>query len=108
LGFQLAVSIGFKPTGGAGAADYSLSLAVTNTGDNLSVRWNRQAAPVRAAQSGVLEIEDGNSGKSVNLDEAQLQNGSIIYKNSSDTVRFRLVVYPKTGVSVTETIEWRQ
>jgi hypothetical protein len=106
LGFQLALSIGFKPTGGAGAPDYSLSLSVTNTGDNLSVKWNRQAPPVRAAQSGLLEIEDGNSTKSVDLDAAQLQNGSIIYRNSSDTVRFRLVVYPKTGVSVTETVEW--
>jgi hypothetical protein len=108
LGFQLGLSIGFKGTGGAGAPDYSLSLAVTNTGDNLNVRWNRQAPPVRAARSGLLEIEEGNSTKSVDLDVAQLQNGSIIYRNSSDTVRFRLVVYPKTSVSISETVEWRQ
>lgn len=104
------------------AADFSLGLSVAKaedtpvvdggapkeTGFNLSVKWDGQAAAVRAARRGVLEIEDGKYTKSVDLDGPQLRNGNIIYRNSSSTVRFRLTVYPQTRISVTETAEWKQ
>ena len=71
-------------------------------------RWNRSAPAIRAAQKGLLEIEDGGYAKPVDLDQAHLQNGSIIYRHSSNTVRFRLIVYENTRLTVTETLEWRQ
>jgi hypothetical protein len=86
---------------------FLLGLSVSRSDDNLSVRWDREAPAIRAAARGALEIEDGTYIKSVELDTAQLKNGSIIYRNSSGDVRFRLVVYPKDRVSVAETIEWR-
>jgi hypothetical protein len=88
--------------------DFSLGLSVTRSDDNLSVRWDRDAAAIHAASRGVLEIEDGSYTKSVDLDPAQLNNGSIIYRNSSGAVRFRLVVYPKPRVSVTEIVDWKK
>ena len=107
LGFQAALTMGARGSSGA-AQDFSLSLSVTKNEDNLSVKWNRQSPAIRAAQKGVLEIEDGGETKPVDLDPAQLQNGTLIYRNSSNTVRFRLTVYPQARVSVTETMQWTQ
>jgi hypothetical protein len=108
LGFQAAMIVGSRTSGGGDPRDVSLALSVAKTDDNLSVKWDRGATAIRTAQRGLLEIEDGGSTKSVDLDTSQLKNGSILYRNSSSTVRFRLVVYPAARVSVTETMEWRQ
>lgn len=105
LGLLISLSVGPKPNGGAG--DYSLGLTVTKEGANLSVKWNRDAAAIKVAQKGVLEIDDGGYTKPVDLDAAQLRNGSILFTNSSGTVRFRLIVYPQARVSVIETMEWK-
>lgn len=107
LGFLAALTMGPRAAGGS-TQDFSLGLAVSKTDDNLSVKWDRQASAIRNSQRGVLEIEDGSYTKSVDLDTAQLQNGSIIYRNSSNTVRFRLVVYPSARLSLIETMEWKQ
>ncbi len=107
LGMMIALTR--SPGGSHGdAQDFSLGLSISKTDDNLSVKWDRQAPAIHAAQRGVLEIEDGSYTKSVDLDTAQLQNGSIIYRNSSGTVRFRLVVYPRARVSVVESAEWKR
>jgi len=90
------------------ATDFSLGLMVTRADDNLTVKWNRDAAAVRSAQKGLLEIEDGAYAKPVDLDQAHLQSGSIVYRNSSNTVHFRLMVYLNGRLTVTENIEWRQ
>jgi hypothetical protein len=108
LGFQLALGLGPRGAASAAGTDFSLGLTVTRAEDNLSVRWNRSAPAIRSAQKGLLEIEDGGYAKPVDLDQAHLQNGSIIYRHSSNTVRFRLIVYENTRLTVTETLEWRQ
>lgn len=107
LGFQAALTMGGKVPG-AGAPEFSLGLTVTKEGSNLSVRWDRDASAIKAAQKGVLEIEDGGYTKPVELDAAQLRNGSILFTNSSGTVRFRLIVYPQARVSVMQTMEWKE
>ena len=105
LGLMIALTRG---PGHSEASDFSLGLKVVKADENLSVKWDRSAAAVRAAQRGVLEIEDGKFTKSVDLDAAMLSSGSLIYRNSSATVRFRLTVCPRSRVSVTETAEWGQ
>ena len=107
LGYQAALTRAAK-SAAIKAEDFSLSLAVTRVQDNLTVKWSRDAAVVRAATRAVLEIEDGKFSKPVELDAAHLQSGSMIYRNSSDTVRFRLSVYLNARLSVTETLEWKQ
>jgi hypothetical protein len=107
LGFQAALTMGPKAAGG-GTQDYSLGLTVTKEGGNLSVKWDREAPAIKAAQKGVLEIEDGGYTKPVDLDAAQLRNGSILFTNSSGTVRFRLIVYPQARVSVVQVMDWRE
>jgi hypothetical protein len=106
LGFQAALTMGPKAAG-SGTSDFSLGLTVTKDGDNLSVKWDREASAVKAAERGVLEIEDGGLTKPVELDVAQLRNGSILLAHSSGTVRFRLTVYPEARLSVVQTMEWK-
>ena len=107
LGFQAALTMGGRTTNAA-TIDYSLGLTVNREGTNLSVKWNRDAPAIKAAQKGVLEIEDAGYTKPVDLDAAQLRNGSVIFTNSSKTVRFRLIVYPQASVSVIQTLEWKE
>lgn len=107
VGFQAALSFGSRGSSIA-ATDFSLGLTVNKVDDNLSVKWDRQSPAVKTALKGLLEIEDSGYTKPVDLDTAQLQNGALIYRSSTGTVRFRLTVYPKARVSVTETMEWKQ
>jgi hypothetical protein len=106
LGYQAAVNMGSRAAAGS-PQDYLLSLSVMKTGGNLTVKWDGQSAAVRAAPRGLLEIDDSGYTKSVQLDAAQLQNGSLIYRNSTKTVHFRLTVYPKARLSIVETLDWR-
>ena len=89
-----------------GVSDFALSLAAERTGENLTVRWNPSARAILSANNAVLEIDDGGETKHVELDRASLSNGSMLYHNASDKIRFRLVVNLSSGLSVTEALEW--
>jgi hypothetical protein len=107
LGYQLALTLGARASDQSGQ-DFSLSLSAKKNGDNLSVTWSRESPAVRSARKGLLEIDEGGYTKPVDLDVAQLQNGGLIYHNTSNAVRFRLTVYPQGRVSVVETLDWKQ
>ena len=107
LGYELALTVGAHAAASAGQ-DLSLSLSVKKSGDNLRVSWSRLSPAVRSAQRGLLEIDDGGYTRPVALDAAQLQNGSLIYRSVSNSVRFRMTVFPQARVSVVETLEWKQ
>jgi len=107
LGYELALTVGARAAAVA-VEDLSLSLSVNKSGDNLRVSWSRVSPAVRYAQRGLLEIDDGGYTRPVTLDAAQLQNGSLIYRSVSDSVRFRMTVFPQARVSVVETLEWKR
>jgi hypothetical protein len=106
LGFQAATSMVLRPRV-TDWPDFSLGLKAAKTGDNLKVEWNPESPQIRSAQRGVLEIQDGTYSKPVDLDTALLQNGAIIYRNVSNVVHLRLIVYLNPRLSVTETLDWR-
>jgi len=106
LGFEVGLTIGPRASSSS-STDYSLGLIVMKDGDNLSVKWNRDAPAVKAAEKGLLEIQDGAFAKPVELDSAQLRNASILFTASSKSVRFRLTVYPSPGLTVVQVVEWR-
>jgi len=110
LGFLVAILAWPRLNGVQnGGADFGLGLTVTRTGENLTVRWNRLAPAIRSAQSAVLEIDDGEfSPKPQSLDNASLDNGSLIYRNSSKTVRFKLRVNQNSRLIVEESADWQQ
>ncbi|HML17543.1 MAG TPA: hypothetical protein VK419_10975 [Bryobacteraceae bacterium] len=107
LGFMIALA---RPPASSvmAAADFSLGLSVAKEEDDLRVNWDPQSPAVRAAQRGTLEIQEGGLSKVVDLDTANLQSGKITVQKQTDSVHFRLTVFPRAGVSVTQTAEWRQ
>lgn len=107
LGFQVALSM--RPRLPAGSNEpYNLNVSVTKSGNNLQVKWDRQALAVRTAQKGLLTIEDGSYSKPVPLNGFDLQSGSVVYPPYSNHVRFRLDVMVNARDTVTETVDWRQ
>jgi hypothetical protein len=109
LGIQGMVSMGSRNSAGA-ASDLALALSVSKNDQDLTVKWNRESTAVKAAQRGVLEIQDGGFAKPVDLDAAYLQTGNIIYHihNASNAVQFRLTVYVNPRLTVSEMLEWKQ
>jgi hypothetical protein len=107
LGIQVGLNMATK-TAAVSVPDLSLALTVSKNDQDLTVRWNREAPAIRAAQKGVLEIQDGGFAKPVDLDAVHLQTGSIIYHNTTNAVQFRLIVYVNSRLTVTETLDWKQ
>lgn len=108
LGYQLTVTFVPGMRASEGAEGFKLGLAAVRSGNSLTVRWNREAPAVQAAQRGVLEISDGELTKSVALDAAHLKEGSVVYQPSSALVHFHLVVFISSSVTVNETADWKQ
>jgi hypothetical protein len=107
LGFQAALSM--RPQLPPGSNEpYNLNVSVTKSGNNLQVKWDRQALAVRTAQKGLLTIEDGTYSKPVPLNAFDLQSGSVVYPPYSNHVRFRLDVMVNARDTVSETVDWRQ
>jgi hypothetical protein len=107
LGFQASISL-WPELRGDDVKNVALRLTVSRSGDNLTIRWNRDAIPVKSAQRGVLEIEDNGNLKPVELDAAHLHDGTVVYQSNSAEVRFRLVVYLTARLTVAETVDWKQ
>jgi hypothetical protein len=106
LGYQFALTLQHAQ----GSADpYRVSLTVTLAGSDLQVAWDRQSPAIRAAQKGILTIEDGTYSKPTNLGVSELQSGSVvIYRPVTARVTFRLDLFVKEHDSVSETVEWKQ
>jgi hypothetical protein len=108
LGFQVAISVRSQiPSKTAAVDPYALGLTVTQSGDSLHVRWNRASSAIRSARGGALIISDRGNQKTVNLDPGQLQNGSIIYRQASNDVRFRLEVFATDRNTISESMQYQ-
>lgn len=108
VGFQAALSYKPAKAGGILSDPFSMTLAVSRSGDYLHIRWDRHSQAVRTAQRGVLTISESGYEKKVDLDTIQLQNPTVYYRNVSDAVKFRLEVYTKERVAVSESFEWHR
>ncbi|HEY1341806.1 MAG TPA: TonB family protein [Bryobacteraceae bacterium] len=78
----------------------ALSLRVEHSGSELLLTWNRDSAAIKSASKAVLEISDGAQHENVQMDLAQLRNGSIVYSPSTADVSFRMEV---TGADQSKT-----
>jgi hypothetical protein len=106
LGYQTALTFAPELREREAAKAFALNVTAGRNGDSLTVRWDRESLAVKAANYGVLDIEDNGSTKSVNLDTAHLREGTVVYQNTSDTVRFRLVIYVNDHLTIHESIQW--
>ncbi len=107
LGFQAALTL--HPGSLNGADAYNVSLSVSQAGADLQLKWDRQSAAIRAAQKGILTIEDGTlTSKPTELSAAELQSGSVVvYPHSTNSVKFRLELIMKDRDRLIETVEWK-
>ncbi len=108
VGFQAAAF--YHPGRATGVLQdpYNISLSAAKEEKHLHVRWDRTAPPVRNAQHAVLTILDGQYKTDVKLDYAQLQNPSMFYKLTSNTVELRMEIFTKENSSVVETLVWKK
>jgi hypothetical protein len=88
---------GFFPAPGLG-------LRLESQGDRLLLSWNRHHPAVRNSKGGLLQIDDGPRHRQVVLDAAQVLNGSVLYRPTSDDVTFRLEVEGLQDGKVSETM----
>jgi hypothetical protein len=105
LGFQIAISFRTAKPVDALNDPYSMDLKAAKTGESLHLKWNPDAPAVLRAQRGVLAINDGDSTRSVELTKEDLARGSVLYRNVSNQIRFRLEVFPRESNAVSETLE---
>lgn len=108
LGFQAAITVRPKVLGGSDP--YNVALSVTQSGNDLQLKWDRRSPAILAAQKGILTIEDGTLlSRPTELSASELESGSVVvYSHSTNHVRFRLELIMKDRDSLTEIVEWRQ
>jgi protein TonB len=73
----------------------ALSLRVERSQGELLLTWNRDSDAIKNASHAVLSIADGDQHDNVNMDQGQLQNGSIVYSPTSSDVVFQLSITGK-------------
>jgi protein TonB len=79
----------------AAGPDAALSLRVERSQGELLLTWNRDSEAIKNASHAVLSIADGDQHDNVNMDQGQLQNGSIVYSPTSSDVVFQLSLTEK-------------
>jgi proteasome lid subunit RPN8/RPN11 len=70
----------------------SISLMAYDIDGQLQIHWDRQAAPIRSATSGTLEIKDGAALTVVTLESQRLRNGTVSYARAGSRVDLRLTL----------------
>jgi TonB family protein len=70
----------------------ALSLRVDRNGGDIVLTWNRDSAVIKSASKAVLSINDGPQHENVEMDLAQLKNGSIVYAPVTADVVFKMEV----------------
>lgn len=108
VGFQIALSMRPKQPANPWLEAWDMALAVKKTGEELTVTWDPLAPAVRNANRGALIIQSRTETQTIDLKGSQLQGGSVIYKGVPDRVIFRLEVYPRERVVVSEIAEFKK
>jgi protein TonB len=78
----------------------ALALRVDRNNGDIVLTWNRDSEVIKAASRAVLSISDGPQHENVDMDLAQLRNGSIVYSPVTSDVVFKMEV---TGSDQTRT-----
>jgi hypothetical protein len=108
VGFQIALSMRPKQPANPWLEAWDMTLQVKKTGEELTVTWDPLAPPVRNASRGALIIQSREETRTIDLRGSQLQGGSVIYRGVPDRVIFRLEVYPRERVVVSEIAEFKR
>ena len=94
-----------RPQHPAPSVSPALLLQIQGNGPALQINW--EAAAVRGAKSGEVEIQDGGRRTVVPLTAAQLSAGKLAWQLQSDEVQARMTVHPASGGDVREFARYR-
>ncbi|MGD0365386.1 MAG: hypothetical protein ABSC93_31270 [Bryobacteraceae bacterium] len=92
-----------ETTASAGTASM-LGLQIERNAPDLLLTWNRNSAEIVTARRATLNIRDGRVQKIIDLDKAQLADGSFLYTPATDDIQFRLEVYGADDGSVSQSL----
>jgi hypothetical protein len=70
----------------------ALQVALQDVGGQLAIQWNTKVPPIREAESGVLEIQDGDRKRVLNMTGPEIRSASIVFSRQSGRVTVRLKV----------------
>lgn len=108
VGFQIALTLRPKQPANPWLEAWDLTLQVKKSGEQLDVTWDPLAPAVRNSNRGALIIQSRDETRTIDLRGAQLHGGSVVYKGVPDRVIFRLEVYPREHVVVSESSEFQR
>ncbi len=85
-----------------GASEERFSLDAQDRSGQLRLSWDRSARPVRQASGATLEITDGETRVSTDLQAAQLRRGSFYYTRRTERVDVHMTVIEGDGRATDE------
>jgi proteasome lid subunit RPN8/RPN11/cell division protein FtsB len=75
-----------------------LDLSVLDHDGQLQVSWDQKAKPVSSAVRGLLVVTDGQTPRTIQLSQQDLERGNYSYKRASDDVEVRMSVEDASGL----------
>lgn len=87
---------------------FSVGLQALPAEGGLTVKWDRDSAAIQAARHGILTVTDGAKSRDVRLGTTELRNGTALYPNVGNEVRFRLELYFQDNRSYIEWVGYRR
>lgn len=108
VGFQIALSMRPKQPANPWLEAWDMAFQVKRAGEELAITWDPLSPAVRNASRGALIIQSREETRTIDLRGSQLQGGSVVYRGVPDRVVFRLEVYPRERVVVSEIAEFKR
>jgi hypothetical protein len=78
------------------------SLHVYDAGESVRIEWDQNAAPIRNAHIGVIDIRDGGETKRYSLADEELRSGKMSYLRRGGDLELRMTVYPAGSTAMQE------
>ncbi|HLG99043.1 MAG TPA: hypothetical protein VKX49_22215 [Bryobacteraceae bacterium] len=75
----------------------SFSLRVASEGETVEISWDPDSVPVREAERGSIDIQDGPTKKSISLSSDQLHAGKTTYARQSGDVALQMNIFGAGG-----------
>jgi len=82
----------------------SLGLRVASKPQQVEILWNHDSSAIQAAESGLIQISDGDIAEAVPFDARQLQDGSLVYRPQTNKVNISLEVKERDGQQISESL----
>ncbi len=70
----------------------ALQVILQDLGGQLAIQWNQEARTIQDAESGVLEIQDGDRKRVLNMSASEIREASVVVSRQSGRVKVRLWV----------------